>query len=242
MKAAVVIPTDGEAYEVEVPEDPSEELQAIQGIVGGWIEIVPYGGECTVFCNEEGKIQGLPKNRRGNHIFGVENDYLVGNLVVLGPSDSTGDTTGLEPEEVETILEALNRISEKDMARWDKWDDLRARKAKATTDKERAMLALEEDALRDEGIQEMLDDDLARPESWWWISFADPDKPKGSQSLGVVIVKGGGMQEALQNAWTMNINPGGQVQAIEIPDEHVPPAEFHNRLLSRAELEEAGLA
>lgn len=126
--------------------------------------------------------------------------------------------------------------------RWAKWDDLRARQAAATTDAERAALAREEAELREEGWQELMDEDLAKPESWWWLSFCDPAKPTGEQFLGVCIVKGGGAWEAIQNAWAMKINPGGEVQSLQIPEEHLPDPKYHNRLMSKAELEEAGLA
>jgi hypothetical protein len=242
MKLAVVIPTDGEAYRLEITSDERKELRILQELVGGFLELVPYEGDACIFCNEEGKLQGLPKNRRAQHVVSPPGDYLVGNIVVLGPEDDDGETTSLSEEEVDALLHDCNRITEQDMARWDKWDDLRARKAAATTEEEQQALLLEEDELRQHGIDEMLKVDLSKPEGWFWLSFADPDLPSGSQFLGVVIVKGGGMQEAIQNAWTMGINPGGEVKAIEIPDEHVPPPEFHNKLLSKVELEEAGLA
>jgi hypothetical protein len=132
--------------------------------------------------------------------------------------------------------------TETDLARWAKWDDLRARQAEATTDEEIAALKREEDELRQQGVDEMLAEDLARPEQWFWLSFADPNKPPGSQFLGVAIVQGGGMGEAIQNAWTMGINPGGEVQAIPIPEEHVPDEQYRRRLMPKKELEEAGLA
>jgi hypothetical protein len=74
------------------------------------------------------------------------------------------------------------------------------------------------------------------------MSFADPDKEPGTQFLGVCIVQGGGIAEATQTAWDLGINPGGEIQAHPIPEEHVPDEKYRLRLLSRDELEEAGLA
>ena len=52
--------------------------------------------------------------------------------------------------------------------------------------------------------------------TWWWLSFCDPDKPRGSQFLGVVIVRGESMGAAFKGLgdWTV-------------------PEEFADRLLSR---------
>ena len=98
-------------------------------------------------------------------------------------------------------------------------------------------LRQEEEELRDASTDELLTEDMKKPEVWWWLSFASE---KGF--LGVVIMHGGGMAEAVQNAWSMNLNPGGEVQGVPIPEEHVPEAKYRRRLLSRAELKEAGLA
>lgn len=38
----------------------SEELDALQAIVGGYIEIVPIDNDFVVICNEEGRLNGLP--------------------------------------------------------------------------------------------------------------------------------------------------------------------------------------
>jgi hypothetical protein len=241
MKTAVVIPTEGEAYSKEVPEDDRGELDALKEIVGGYIELVPWIEDFTVWCNEEGKVDGLPINYRADYIFGIPEDTLVGNIVVLGSESEDGSTTSLEAGEVDSLLKRLRSITDADVERWKLWDDLRARKARATTDEERQALAEEEDALRDRGIAEMLSQDLKLPEKWFWISFADPDKPEGDQFLGVVVVQGGGMQEAIQNAWSMGINPGGQVMAFELLDDEVPDEQYRRRLMSKEELEEAGL-
>lgn len=79
-------------------------------------------------------------------------------------------------------------------------------------------------------------------ETYWWLSFADGDLPEGQQFLGVVIASGPTFEEVVTKTHQMGINPGGEIQAVEIPAGHVPPNEFHDRLLSRAELEEADLA
>ena len=72
----------------------------------------------------------------------------------------------------------------------------------------------------------------------WWMSFCDPDKPKGEQFIGVAIVVAPGLMHAHQLSWDMGINPGGELQGYQVEG---VGAQYHNRLLSRAELEAAGL-
>lgn len=73
------------------------------------------------------------------------------------------------------------------------------------------------------------------PEHWWWLSFSDPERPKGSQFLGVAIVKARGMGTATVAASLLGINPGGHVWGVAIDDERVPPPEYRERLLSRTD-------
>jgi hypothetical protein len=93
------------------------ELEQLQKIVGGWIELVPYfqtiehGGKlrnCRVLCNEEGKLarpEPLPVNELATELwwkalaraggrnparpiaFAGDRDVLVGNIIVLFGDD-----------------------------------------------------------------------------------------------------------------------------------------------------------
>lgn len=96
--------------------------------------------------------------------------------------------------------------------------------------------------LNAEQVQErkamLLAQEQDNPPSLWWMSFCDPDKPKGQQFLGVCIVEAPSFMHAHQKAWVLGINPGGEIQAILVEG---VPAEYHDKLLSRAELEAAGL-
>lgn len=100
MKIAMVIPPDGPVYTVSLPERGTEELRELQGYVGGWIELVPTEAPVSVFCNEEGKLDGLPANPRATALFNsllAPWDVIVGTVVVLGPvDDRSGDTRSLE--------------------------------------------------------------------------------------------------------------------------------------------------
>lgn len=84
----------------------------------------------------------------------------------------------------------------------------------------------------------LLAQELGNPPAQWWMSFCDPDKPKGQQFLGVVVVEALGFMHAQQKAWALGINPGGEIQACQVDG---VPVKYHDKLLSRAELEAAGL-
>lgn len=72
---------------------------------------------------------------------------------------------------------------------------------------------------------------------WWWLSFADPDRPKGAQFLGAAIVQGRDIAEANQRAWTLKINPGGEVQGVIIDLIYEPAPGWGDRLMSKADVE-----
>lgn len=128
--------------------------------------------------------------------------------------------------------------TEQDLARWDRWEDLRKRESQATTDAEREALALEREALLLESTKEVLSQDMAEEPRWLWLSFRDVDT---NTNLGVAIVEGGGVVEAALNARLRGCNPGGEVLAYPLDPDHLPPEELRNRLLSAEELEAAGL-
>jgi len=69
----------------------------------------------------------------------------------------------------------------------------------------------------------------------YWLSFVDPDRPKGSKFLGAVIAPFDDFAEAL--AWTrMNhINPGGECKGIQFERSQLPNMtdDMIGRLLSK---------
>jgi len=86
-----------------VGENPREEriasdLQTLQGLVGGYIEIVtlertPDGGSLGLVCNEEGWLIPLPPNRRVPGVDLIAGQFLIvrhdaeGELMSLSGSD-----------------------------------------------------------------------------------------------------------------------------------------------------------
>jgi hypothetical protein len=74
---------------------------------------------------------------------------------------------------------------------------------------------------------------------WFWLSFCDSDKPKGQRFLGVAIVRGSNVVNAIQEAHRLDINPGGEVLAFPVSKEDAEkriPSDCCNRLLRRDEL------
>lgn len=109
MKIAV-IPADT-AKPIEIRDVEEIGLDLLQQAVGGYIELTHYradsldGQERTmsIYSNEEGKLDGLPRNARatmmGHHgHFLRVSDYLVGDVVVTGGADDDGEDTGLTEE------------------------------------------------------------------------------------------------------------------------------------------------
>lgn len=78
---------NGEVLEVYPVNGKKFTLQELQTYVGGSIELVPgtaRTGSPTTFCNEEGKLNGLPVNRLASRVFmkGIwSNEVLVGDVI-----------------------------------------------------------------------------------------------------------------------------------------------------------------
>lgn len=76
------------------------DLDAYREIVGGNLELVtlvwPPAG---IYINEDGKLEGLPVNRRATALWWAHNsasrgrDAIVGPAFVVGPADRKGDDT-----------------------------------------------------------------------------------------------------------------------------------------------------
>lgn len=80
---------------------------------------------------------------------------------------------------------------------------------------------------------------------WFWLSFVDADPPFNdgrNRSLGITIVQGENAMDAVQTAWDLGCNPGGEVQILELPaEQHEQFAKYRNRLVKPEELREDGI-
>lgn len=103
MKYAVIPAREDQPIRFEDVEETSLEL--MQKEVGGLIENVRIPSRENapgfgLYCNEEGKVDGLPPNHRATLICRLgrsiaPDDYIAGDAVVYGSVDSEGEITGL---------------------------------------------------------------------------------------------------------------------------------------------------
>ena len=78
---AILIKSYGETCEVK-PDGKKFSLRKLQELVGGDIEIVPYGSEMVV-CDEEGKLKGRPLNHVATRRYGRFLDPFVGDVLIV---------------------------------------------------------------------------------------------------------------------------------------------------------------
>lgn len=73
--------------------DIENSLEALQGFVGGYIEVVPTShAGLVIVCNEEGAIQDLPKNRRlSEFIDRVGPDTFIRGSFLICRTDNDGN-------------------------------------------------------------------------------------------------------------------------------------------------------
>jgi hypothetical protein len=53
--------------------------------------------------------------------------------------------------------------------------------------------------------------------AWWWMSFADPTRPRGSQFLSVLLIEADDAKKAMTRSHVLGLNPGGEVPFAEHP-------------------------
>jgi hypothetical protein len=72
-------------------------LEALQALVGGWIELIFVTHGVYAYVNEEGKLLDLPANHQATYLAGLEGvDLISGTVVFVGFKD--GEETDLPPE------------------------------------------------------------------------------------------------------------------------------------------------
>jgi hypothetical protein len=89
-----------------------------------------------------------------------------------------------------------------------------------------------------EHTQHALDAETSQPERWWWLSFCDPERPRGQQFLGACVVRARGVATACRASWTLGCNPGGEMMALPAPEHFIVQPGWEGRLLTRAECDE----
>lgn len=84
MTKALIVRSDGTK---EIREADFNNLDTLSEVVGGWIEFVYVDDGVHLYCNEEGKIHGLPINPEATRISGIRGDFLCGDVIFLGETD-----------------------------------------------------------------------------------------------------------------------------------------------------------
>ena len=111
MKRALQVKTTGEVTELDLEPDT---LATLQAGVGGYIEAIDLANDLTMWCNEEGKLHGLPHNPFAQFMwdkaYGIHTDYIVGDIVLTGGSDKDGETLGLSEEQVEIVKQIIVKV------------------------------------------------------------------------------------------------------------------------------------
>lgn len=75
-------------------------------------------------------------------------------------------------------------------------------------------------------------------ERLFYMSFADPDLPAGTQFLGALILRAPSLEAAVTLSHLLRLNPGGEIAIIEAPPEVDFPDRYQERLMSKKEIEE----
>lgn len=91
-----IIDVDGHFTETELTATPT--LDELRAAVGGDIELVPLidrfnGRPCVVFCNEDGKIDGLEPNPAAQALWCLAvgpalDDFLVGPVAIVSGDEA----------------------------------------------------------------------------------------------------------------------------------------------------------
>lgn len=77
----------------------------------------------------------------------------------------------------------------------------------------------------------------------WWLSFVDLDRETGDKFLGVCAVEDESLEDVVQEARWLRLNPGGEVRGMVLADSAVPGLVGRfgtKRLLTKAECHELG--
>lgn len=106
MMQAVLIPHDDMRENSIVEWD--NDIEQVQALVGGYVERVRLTTDAALLVNEDGKMTGLPVNRRATLLLremGRRTDFIVGDCVLVG---DTGEDFVSAPEAlVATLMAAL---------------------------------------------------------------------------------------------------------------------------------------
>jgi len=85
-----IIKTNGEVIETKPKNGTDFQLDELQSIVGGYIEVVSLHDGRLVVCDEEGKLKGKERNHKATDILHSvfnTNDFMVGDVLVCNENE-----------------------------------------------------------------------------------------------------------------------------------------------------------
>ena len=94
----IIVEGGKKPYEMELENS----LAAMQHCVGGLVESVYERGgpgQCTLICNDEGKLLGLPLNRALRDKEGQIYDVIAGTFFICGAPEDSENFTSLTDEQ-----------------------------------------------------------------------------------------------------------------------------------------------
>lgn len=92
-----------EPGEAPAVKEIGNDLQSLQAEVGGLIECISFPNGCVVVCNEEGKLNGMPPNRR------LGADIICGPFFVCDTTRS-GDFSSLSKSEIAEYSQLFSEV------------------------------------------------------------------------------------------------------------------------------------
>jgi len=93
-------------------------LEDMQKLVGGYVEALPGKHRAMLYVNEEGKLHHLPPNPLANRLvrdwaIGMfPDDFIVGNVLVLGSCDKDGNETSCPAAAAEDVRRIYSQMAE----------------------------------------------------------------------------------------------------------------------------------
>jgi hypothetical protein len=120
-KSVIIIKATGDT---EVKELDKIDYDFLNQTCGGWIQHISFGNGVAMYCNEEGKIDGLPYNHKATSIwvntYG-DTDLISGDVVIVGDLDDEGEDSGLTADQIshiEEVIETAGEPTPDDLARY----------------------------------------------------------------------------------------------------------------------------
>lgn len=111
MKLALVVTTEGNAFEIDTSTDEAAQLEEH---AGGMVESILLRNDLIMWCNEVGRLRELPSNKMATiawEMFRGKSGYIAGNVIFTGGVDISGELESLDASRLE-LLRGILALSE----------------------------------------------------------------------------------------------------------------------------------